>query len=103
MLGDLLRQAGSLHEINEDSWIELRTDAVYRVVFEPEAVVVKVYGNEIRLPDFAKEPLLAALDGPRFRVGDLPGDLDDAGKVVLIRRLVREGLLVHQGASYRST
>jgi hypothetical protein len=26
-------------------------------------------------------------------VRDLPGNLDDAGKLVLVRRLIREGLL----------
>jgi hypothetical protein len=31
---------------------------------------------------------------PDIRVGDLPGDLDDAGKLVLVRRMVREGLMV---------
>ena len=34
--------------------------------------------------------------GPPFVVHDLPGQLDDAGKVVLVRRLLREGLLVRQ-------
>jgi hypothetical protein len=29
-------------------------------------------------------------------VRDLPGELDDEGKVVLVRRLLREGLLVRQ-------
>jgi hypothetical protein len=32
-------------------------------------------------------------DHERFRVRDLPGTLDDDSKVVLVRRLVREGLL----------
>jgi hypothetical protein len=31
---------------------------------------------------------------PDVRVADLPGDLDDAGKLVLVRRLVREGPMV---------
>src|SRR4249919_3484068 len=34
-----------------------------------------------------------ALTTERFRVRDLPGNLDDAGKLVLVRRLIREGLL----------
>jgi hypothetical protein len=37
-----------------------------------------------------------ALSGRPFVVRDLPGQLDDAGKVVLVRRLLREGLLVRR-------
>lgn len=33
-----------------------------------------------------------------FRVGDLPGELDDDSRVVLVRRLVREGLLRAESA-----
>jgi hypothetical protein len=40
---------------------------------------------------------MAALGSPRFVVKDLPGDLDDAGKVVLVRRLVREGIVRVEG------
>jgi hypothetical protein len=34
-----------------------------------------------------------ALETPEFVIEDLPGDLDNAGKLVLIRRLVREGMV----------
>jgi hypothetical protein len=35
---------------------------------------------------------LAAADGP-VQACDLPGELDEAGRLVLVRRLVREGFL----------
>ena len=41
----------------------------------------------------ARPAVLHALTTERFRVRDLPGNLDDAGKLVLVRRLIREGLL----------
>ena len=34
---------------------------------------------------------------PGFVVGELPGDLDEAGQLVLARRLVREGVLMRAG------
>ena len=52
--------------------------------------------TEITLPTFARDAVRFALEGPPFVVRDLPGQLDDAGKVVLVRRLLREGLLVRQ-------
>ena len=35
----------------------------------------------------------AALDTPRFQIGSMPGPLDAQSKLVLVRRLVREGLV----------
>lgn len=58
-----------------------------------DGVCVRFHGNEIALPAHAGPALRHALETPRFRIADMPGDLDDAGKVVLVRRLVREGLL----------
>jgi hypothetical protein len=51
-------------------------------------------GKEIRFPAHAAPELEACfeLDEP-FRVADLPGELDVAGRLVLVRRLVREGFL----------
>lgn len=31
---------------------------------------------------------------PGFVIGDLPCDLDDAGKLTLVQRVIREGLVV---------
>ncbi|MCC2111929.1 MAG: hypothetical protein KDJ16_07840, partial [Hyphomicrobiales bacterium] len=50
-------------------------------------------GKEVSLPAHAAAAVRYALETDRFRVADLPGTLDDAGKLVLARRLVREGLL----------
>ena len=39
----------------------------------------------------------AATDGA-FRAADLPGDLDEPGRLVLVHRLVREGFLLVNAA-----
>ena len=51
-------------------------------------------GRELSLPAFVAADLefLLDIDEP-FRASDLPGPLDDEGRLVLVRRLVREGLL----------
>jgi hypothetical protein len=41
---------------------------------------------------------VAAADGP-FRPSDLPGRLDEESRLVLVRRLVREGFLRRSGAA----
>jgi lysine-specific demethylase/histidyl-hydroxylase NO66 len=51
-------------------------------------------GRELRFPAHAREEVEAcfAAEGP-FSAADLPGGLDEAGRLVLVRRLVREGFL----------
>ena len=51
-------------------------------------------GKEVRVPAVAHEPLAAmqAASGT-FTARALPGALDEAGRLVLVRRLVREGYL----------
>lgn len=57
-------------------------------------VTVDCYGRTISFPIHAREVVGFALNHSEFAVRELPGDLDDAGKLALIRRLIREGLVV---------
>jgi cupin superfamily protein len=51
-------------------------------------------GRDLRFPErlAAELEFLVTTDGP-FRGSELPGSLDEAGRLVLLRRLVREGFL----------
>lgn len=59
---------------------------------EPQ-LVLSCHGAEMTLPPHVEVPLRYALSTAEFKVGDMPGDLDDDGKLVLTRRLIREGLV----------
>lgn len=59
-----------------------------------EDVVVSFDGTALRLPAFTTAHLEELFAGEPVRGADLPSTLNDAGKLVLVRRLVREGLLV---------
>lgn len=83
----------ALHELDLDSAVGVRPNLLTQVERDDEQVRVACYGKEITLPVHAAEPLLFALATRQFLVRDLPGELDDAGKLVLIRRLVREGMV----------
>jgi hypothetical protein len=51
-------------------------------------------GKELRFPVHAAPELEACVEHEKpFRIADLPGDLDDEGRLVLVGRLVREGFL----------
>jgi hypothetical protein len=57
-------------------------------------VTLAFEGKRVAFPAHARVEVeaLAAADGP-VRIADLPGGLDDEGRLVLVRRLVREGFL----------
>jgi hypothetical protein len=57
-------------------------------------VLLAFEGKELAFPAHAVEEIrgVLQLDEP-FTAADLPGSLDDEGRLVLVRRLVREGLL----------
>lgn len=60
---------------------------------EGAEIVLSVYGTEIAFPAVAEAPLRDVLTRDVSTVGDLAGEIDEAGQAVLVRRLVREGVL----------
>ncbi len=86
-------QVLALPGLELDSAVGARPNLLTRTERDDEHIHVSCYGKEVSLPIHAAEPLMFALQTRRFRVRDLPGELDDSGKLVLIRRLVREGLV----------
>ena len=56
-------------------------------------------GRSIHVPAHAQAALraIAGADRP-FRASDLPGELDDEGRLVLLRRLIREGFVRRSAA-----
>jgi hypothetical protein len=82
-----------------ESSIAPRRDLIFKLREEDEKLVVLFGATEISLPGFTRDAVIFALQGAPFVVRDLPGQLDDEGKVVLVRRLLREGLLVRQNGS----
>jgi len=76
-----------------------RPHLVFRLRDEGENVALLFGSTTLTFPAVVREPLAFALQGSAFVVRDLPGRLDDAGKVVLARRLIKEGLLVRRTAA----
>ncbi|MEQ8367828.1 MAG: cupin domain-containing protein [Roseicyclus sp.] len=91
-----MAEMGKLDGLSIDSRVGARPHLIYDITYfeEDDSVRMVCYGAEIVLPDFAKEPLEYAVSHGDFTVSEMPGELDDAGKLVLVRRLVREGLMV---------
>ncbi len=93
MLQGQMAQLARLESLAADSVAGVRPGLIYRLTDSPQSVRIDCYGKEISLPAHAAPAVRFALESDCFQVSDLPGDLDDEGRLVLIRRLVREGLI----------
>lgn len=90
ILADQITQLEALEELTARTPVERRPT----VIADLDGAVLRFEGKEVRWPAHALQALAAVheADGP-FYAEDLPGDLDEAGRLVLVRRLVREGYL----------
>lgn len=95
-----LAQMSRLNSLGPDSVLGARPGLIYRLDDvpskdgEPDGIALTCQGTVITLPAFAKDALAYAVSTPRFTMAELPGELDEEGKTVLLRRLVREGLVM---------
>jgi hypothetical protein len=94
LLTGQMHQIALLDQLRIESLVGARTDAVSRIRMDEGTASIYAFGRKISFPAHATEAVRFALKQPRFYVRDLPGDLDDEGQLVLVRRLIREGLAV---------
>ena len=94
LLRGQMAQMAALDRVTIDSRVGARAGLISRMRTEPESTSVDCYGRKITFPIHARDAVRFALSHSEFVVRELPGDLDDAGKLALVRRLIREGLVV---------
>ena len=100
VLHDQLSQVRDLDGLAATDPVERRPTVIAELEEEGDATVLVFEGKEIRFPPKAAPAVrVAGRTGHRFRAADLPGPLDEAGRLVLVRRLVREGFLRRAGGS----
>ncbi len=94
ILHDQFTQLRALERLSVDSPLERRPTVIFEVERAATGVVIVFEGKELRLPAKAAPAVDALADsaGP-ISAAELPGPLDEDGRLVLIRRLVREGFL----------
>jgi lysine-specific demethylase/histidyl-hydroxylase NO66 len=91
MLGGQLRQLGLIDRIEDATLVRRRPGSVFELSVEGGEASVLLGMRELRMPAFCEPALrFVARSGESFRPADLPG-LDDESRLVLVRRLVREG------------
>jgi hypothetical protein len=92
-LGGSLVDLARLDSLGTDTALRRRSGSFCEVRIDGGELAVFLGDRELRMPARV-EPSMRFVAGQAaaFRTGDVPG-LDDAGRLVLARRLVREGLL----------
>ena len=90
-----LAQLDFAEQLSADDVIAVRDGLRWRLSADgSDHVVLHLQGRTLRFPAYCGPAVSAALGGTPQRVGDLPGLADDADRLVLCRRLLREGLAV---------
>jgi hypothetical protein len=94
ILDGQLEQLRALRELDLDTEVERRPTALAVLEARDGRAVLTFDGRGLEFPERVRRELefVLAAEQP-FRAADLPGKLDGEGRLVLVGRLVREGLL----------
>lgn len=88
------RSLDRLHDLAPTSRVRRRPGVECDVVVQDDAVILYAGGDRrIDAPARVAPQLSFIAEHDAFTIADLPGPLDENGKVTLVRRLVREGVL----------
>ena len=83
----------SLDALTDSTRLSRRPTAACVLVHEDDRLRVLLGDRELRMPRRLTEPMELVRDHPSFTVGQLEPWLDQQSRLVVVRRLVREGLL----------
>ena len=93
LFADLLSERLRGDRLTPRSRVRRRAGLLSEAVTEDDACVLRFCGRELRLPAGVWPALQFATTADEFAVEDLPDCLDAEGKLTLVTRLVREGVL----------
>ena len=95
VLDGQITQVERLGDVTAATQLERRDTVIADLDLDDDGGATLVFeGKELRLPAQACEPLTFVHGSTEpFAATDLPGSLDEAGRLVFVRRLIREGYL----------
>jgi ribosomal protein L16 Arg81 hydroxylase len=94
ILHDQMSQIRAAAKLTADSLLERRPTVLFELERGGDATTLVFEGKELRFPAKAAAAVEAvAAEAGSFSAAGLPGPLDEHGRLVLVRRLVREGFL----------
>ncbi len=88
-----LGQLMALDDIGDQTVLRRRAGSICRISAAPDGVSCLLGDRELTLPVELEAVMRRIAESAPFVVGNLADQLDEASRLVLVRRLVREGLL----------
>jgi lysine-specific demethylase/histidyl-hydroxylase NO66 len=82
----------ALDDVDDGSVVTRRTASICMLEIIDGELSVLLGDRELRMPARVEPAMALLAEGGKVSVADLPG-LDETGRLVLVRRLIREGLL----------
>ena len=79
--------------LNSETKVRRRLNLQWRLTKTDTHVMLHFHGKTVQLPARVEPTIRFITRAEEFVAADLPDDLDDAGKRVLLQHLVREGFL----------
>lgn len=86
----------AVNEINPNTTVAKRKGMICHITRKTDSVTIQFPGGTVEGPQSIQPALRFITNSEQFLVKDLPGILSSHSKVVLVRRLVKEGLLMIQ-------
>jgi ribosomal protein L16 Arg81 hydroxylase len=79
--------------VSGDTRVQRRAEMACEITTDAERIHLHFGGKVVSLPGFAAAEVRHLVDSDEATAATLPGAVDEHGRIVLVRRLVREGLL----------
>lgn len=95
-----IEEIARLDQVSSASRVGVRPDLMWFLEGNEETVSLSCGPSTLTMPGFVRGAMEVAMASASFVVSDLPGPLDEDGKVTLVRRMIREGLLRTMGGIY---
>ena len=93
LLRGQMRELEALERLTVETVLGARPGVVHRLRRDDAKVTVEFHGHRITFPARVADAVAFALTNPHYSLRELPGELDEAGRLALGRRLIREGLV----------
>lgn len=88
-----LLELSELEEITTSSTLQHRKSLIYKIHFNETDTEIFFARKKLKFPKHAEEAIRFIVENKEFGVALIPGRLDEAGKMVLVKRLIKEGFL----------
>jgi len=98
-LGGHLLDLEALHSLDLDTPVRPREAMSCTVTADNGAVYLRFHGKSIRMPGRIAPEVRFVADSAELTGREIPGQLDDRGRLVLLRILLREGFLTRAPAA----